>query len=80
MKGSVCSKLVSTCSPSSDAGENRHLRVGRLAYLLGFFYKLLLLNLKWISEAPKDTVNYKSKLFGIWDWGLTLFILDLKQV
>ena len=63
MKGSVWSKLVSVCFPSSEPGENRHLRVGRLAYLLEFFYKSLLLNLKWISEAPKNMVNYKSKLF-----------------
>lgn len=69
MKGSVWSKLVSACFPSSEPGENRHLRVGRLAYLLEYSYKLLMLNLKWISEAPKDMVNYKrnSLASGIWD-------------
>lgn len=62
MKDSVWSKLESACFPSSETEENRHLRVGRLAYLLEFFYKLLLLNLKWMSEAPKNMDNYKSKL------------------
>lgn len=61
---------MSACFPSSETGENRHLRVGRLAYLLEFFHKLLLLNLKSISEAPKNMVTYKSKHF--WFWNLEL--------
>lgn len=70
MKGFVWSRLVLACLPCSELGENRHLKVGRLACLLEFIYKLLLLNLKWISESPPNTVNYKTKLFGIWNLGL----------
>ena len=51
MKGFVWSRLVLACLPCSELGENRHLKVGRLACLLEFIYKLLLLNLKWISES-----------------------------
>lgn len=54
MKGFVWSKLVLACFPCSELGENRHLRVGRLACLLEFIYKLLLLNLKWTSESPQN--------------------------
>lgn len=46
MKGSVWSKLVLACFPCSELGVDRHLRVGGLACLLEFIYKLLLLNLK----------------------------------
>lgn len=68
------------CLPCSELGENRHLKVGRLACLLEFIYKLLLLNLKWISESPPNMVNYKTKLFGIWNLGLRVFTKDIKQV
>lgn len=68
MKDSVWSKLVSVCFPFSEPRENRYLRVGRLPYLLDFFYKLLLLNWKWISEVPKNMINYKANIFGFGTW------------
>ena len=75
MKGSVWSILVSACFLCSEPAENKYLMVGRPAYLLEFFYKLLLLNMKWILETPKNMVNYKSKLFWIWDIELTVCFL-----
>lgn len=44
---------------------------GRLAYFLEFSCKLLLLNLKRISEALKNMVNYKRKHFWFWNLELT---------
>lgn len=85
MKGSVWSKLVSACFPSSETGEDRHLGVGSLAYLVEFLYKLLSLDLKRISEAPKNMVNYKRKHFWIWNLELIMcfylrFNIDLNSL
>lgn len=74
MKGSVWSKLVLACFPCSELGENRYLSVGGLACLLEFIYKLVLLNLKWISESPQNMVNCKIKL-----WDLELGTMSFHQ-